>query len=178
MKRLLRITGRKRTPAQGLAEFALILPILLLLVCGIVDFGWMVFNYSQLYNGLREGLRYGSVTGYTGTAQYKQCDTIRKRIMDQANMSGVKASDITITYDNGDPAKGIGNCPAGGPVSITGIRASDPCPPSDFCNGDRVVVDVTVSVQFLTPVIRPFLPGGMTFQLKAARTIYPSGLAG
>jgi Flp pilus assembly protein TadG len=178
MKRLLRITGKKRTTGQGLVEFALILPILLLLVCGIVDFGWMVFNYSQLYNGLREGLRYGSVTGYSGTAQYKQCDNIRKRIMEQANMSGVKASDITITYDNGDPATGIGTCPAGGSVSITGSRAADPCPPTDFCNGDRVVVDVNVNVQFLTPFMRPFLPAGMNFQLKASRTIYPSGLAG
>lgn len=178
MKRLLRITPRKRTTGQALVEFALIFPMLLLLLCGIVDFGWIVFNYSQLYNGLREGLRYGSVTGYSGTAQYKQCDAIRKRITDQANMSGVKASNITITYDTGDPAKGIGTCPAGGPVSMTGTRAADPCPSTGFCNGDRVVVDVIVTVQFLTPVVRPFLPNGMTFQLQAARTIYPSGLAG
>ena len=35
---------------------------LLILLFGIVDLGWMVFNYSQLYHSLREGggRRYGS----------------------------------------------------------------------------------------------------------------------
>ena len=55
---------RSKSKAQGMVEFALITPILLLLLFGVIDFGWMVFNYSQLYNALREGVRYGSVPGF------------------------------------------------------------------------------------------------------------------
>ncbi len=184
MKRLVRITGRKRkrTAGQALLEFALVLPLLLMLVCAIFDFGWMVFNYSQLYNGLREGLRYGSVTGYDVTAQYRQCDGIRQKIRELANVSGVTDGDIGITYDTGDPATAIGTCPSGLPVSITGDRFTHPCPtpllPTNFCNGDRIVIRIDITVPFLTPVIRPLLPGGLTFSLVAARSIYPGGLAG
>ncbi len=183
MKRFGRITGRKRTTGQALLEFALVLPLLLMLVCAIFDFGWMVFNYSQLYNGLREGLRFGSVTGYDVTAQYRQCDGIRQKIRELANVSGVTDGNIGITYDTGDPATAIGTCPSGLPVSITGERlAPKPCQTAlhnpDFCNGDRIVIRIDITVPFLTPVIRPFLPGGMTFSLVAARSIYPGGLAG
>ena len=147
-------------------EFALIFPILVLVLFGTIDFGWMLFNYSQLYNGLREGLRYGSVTGYSGTAQYVQCDGIRDRITTLASMSGVKAADITITYDNGDPNTALGSCPVGGPVDTS----------RDLAQGDRVYIDVNVNVQFLTPFIKAFARGGMNMHLRAARTIYPDGL--
>ena len=32
----------RRKKAQGMVEFALVLPILLLAIFGIIDFGWMI----------------------------------------------------------------------------------------------------------------------------------------
>jgi Flp pilus assembly protein TadG len=86
---------------QGLVEFALVMPILLLLIMGIVDFGWMVFNYNSLYNGVREALRYGSVTGLGSTPQYVQCQVIRSRIRELANTSGIQDANIDIWFDDG-----------------------------------------------------------------------------
>ena len=48
---------RKNEKGQGLVEFALILPILLLLLVAIVDFGWMIFVKTNLNNADREGAR-------------------------------------------------------------------------------------------------------------------------
>ncbi len=51
--------GVKR--GQGLVEFALLLPLLLLLLLGIIDFGIAVFRYNTVANVGREVARYGAV---------------------------------------------------------------------------------------------------------------------
>lgn len=52
--------GRK---GQALVEMALITPIILLIIMGIIDFGIMFNNYSIISNAAREGARFG-VVGY------------------------------------------------------------------------------------------------------------------
>lgn len=46
---------------QAMVEFALILPILVLLLCGIIDFGWLFGNKLLTTYACREGARYGAV---------------------------------------------------------------------------------------------------------------------
>ncbi|OGO18768.1 MAG: hypothetical protein A2Z14_06355 [Chloroflexi bacterium RBG_16_48_8] len=46
---------------QDLAEYALILPIFLLVVMSIFDMGRAVYSYSALQNSVREGARYGII---------------------------------------------------------------------------------------------------------------------
>ncbi len=43
---------------QDIIEFALALPLLLLLICGIMDFGIVIFSYNSIANAAREGARY------------------------------------------------------------------------------------------------------------------------
>jgi Flp pilus assembly protein TadG len=154
-----------KTTGQALVEFALVFPVVLVLIFGLIDLSWMVFSYTQLWNGLREGLRYASVTGFGVTPQYYQCDAIRQQIVGRAGFSGVKASNITVTYDNGEPGHVLGSCPAGGAVSTTSLNT-----------GNRVVVEVNVEVPFLTPFIRALAPQGMAVRLRAARSLYPGGV--
>lgn len=35
---------------QGLVEFALILPVLLVILSGVADTGWMIYNYTSLFD--------------------------------------------------------------------------------------------------------------------------------
>jgi Flp pilus assembly protein TadG len=44
-----------------LVEFALILPLLLLLFLGIIEFGRTILAYNTIANAAREGVRYGIV---------------------------------------------------------------------------------------------------------------------
>lgn len=46
---------------QDLAEFAVALPVLLLLLLGIIEFGILVYSYNAISNAAREGARYGIV---------------------------------------------------------------------------------------------------------------------
>ena len=46
---------------QAIVEFALVLPLLLLLVCGIIDFGWIFGNQLMANNACREATRYSAI---------------------------------------------------------------------------------------------------------------------
>jgi len=48
---------------QSLVEFAILLPVLLLLLMGILEFGIMLNSYLSINNSAREGARLGIVSG-------------------------------------------------------------------------------------------------------------------
>lgn len=48
--------GRKARPAgQSIVEMAFVLPILLVVLFGIIEFGWMIFAYSTISQAARNG---------------------------------------------------------------------------------------------------------------------------
>ncbi len=57
---------------QAMVEFALILPILLLILCGIIDFGWIFGNQLMANNACREAARYTAVHYYDSGADDDQ----------------------------------------------------------------------------------------------------------
>lgn len=61
---------------QSLVEFALILPILLIIVFGIIDFGWLFYNQSSLNNCAREGARFAVVNASQITAEQMITDHV------------------------------------------------------------------------------------------------------
>jgi len=46
---------------QNLVEFALVLPLMVTVMLGIVDFGFVYFVRGSVENAAREGARYGSI---------------------------------------------------------------------------------------------------------------------
>ncbi|MCL5046331.1 MAG: pilus assembly protein [Actinobacteria bacterium] len=58
------LSGREK--GQAMVEFALILPVLLLIIMGIMEFGRAYSAYLTIQNASREGARLG-VTGTTDT---------------------------------------------------------------------------------------------------------------
>jgi hypothetical protein len=187
---------RKKLTAQGLLEFALILPILLLLMFGIIDLGWMAFNFSQLYNATRESARFGSVPGFPpvgGQFQYLDCAGIRNRLVKQAGFSGIQANwtQIKLYYDDGRPTDGsavvasgtnaaevVGTCD-GAFAQNSAYRPEGAVAnaPRNVANGDRITVVVDVWVPFLTPFIKSLAPQGVWMSFTVARSVFPGGLA-
>ncbi len=51
-----RRTGR-RTRGQSLVEFAVVLPVFLLILSGIMDFGFLLYSRMTVINAAREGAR-------------------------------------------------------------------------------------------------------------------------
>jgi Flp pilus assembly protein TadG len=64
-----RFLGRRRRDQRGVAavELALVMPILLLLVFGIIDFGITFANYESVRSGTREAARLGVVNDLTNS---------------------------------------------------------------------------------------------------------------
>jgi hypothetical protein len=54
---------RRRSRGQGVAEFAIVLPIFLVLVFAIIDLGRVIWATDDLANAAREAARYASVHG-------------------------------------------------------------------------------------------------------------------
>src|SRR5262245_14022511 len=59
---------RQRSRGQSLVEFALILPLLIAFVFGIIELGVFFSVYVGMTNSAREAARAGSVYQYTGAA--------------------------------------------------------------------------------------------------------------
>lgn len=54
---------KKSEKGQALVEFALVLPILLMLLCGIIDMGWLFVNSYQVEDAAYDGVRYAVING-------------------------------------------------------------------------------------------------------------------
>lgn len=52
---------KKSEKGQAMVEFALVLPVLLLIIAGIIDFGWVFHQQVIANNASREAARYASV---------------------------------------------------------------------------------------------------------------------
>ena len=58
--------GRKN--AQGMLEFALVLPVLLIMILGVIEFSRLMFAWVIIENSTRFGIRYASTGNFD--AQY------------------------------------------------------------------------------------------------------------
>lgn len=93
MKRLTNESG------QSLVEFAIILPILLLLIMGIIEFGLIMNSYLTIQNASREGARIGIV----GAAD----SDIRNRII--SDSPNLQTADLTINITPGEGSRSSGD---------------------------------------------------------------------
>jgi Flp pilus assembly protein TadG len=104
--------------AQAIVEFAIVLPILMMLLVGILEVGRMIFIYSAVNNASREAARYGSAVGLADGGAYSKfqyCSEIRNVARRSAFFMTLADSDIDINYDDGPASVGtpFDNCPAG-----------------------------------------------------------------
>lgn len=98
----------KNEKGQSLVEMALALPVLILLFCGIVDFGWIMGNQLIVENSSREGARLGTVVA----TQSDYSSKVRSRVI--AVTPGIAHSGISVSTTLTEPSD-----PSQGDVSVT-----------------------------------------------------------
>lgn len=87
----------KRERGQALVELAMLLPILLIILLGIIDFGRVFYAYVTITNAAREGARYGSLHVFQDAA-------IEQRVIDEAaNTVTIDSGEITVSWGGDDP---------------------------------------------------------------------------
>ncbi len=66
----------KNEKGQSMVETALVLPLVISLLLGIFDFGWLFYNKLQVENCAREGARYAAVSYDVSSAAASEADII------------------------------------------------------------------------------------------------------
>lgn len=152
-------TKRKKS-GQGLVEFAIVLPVLLLILVGTLEFARVLFIYSNLFNATREGVRYG-------VTNPRDFDGIRDAIAGKIALVPVNPVDnpfdpegvwIIVEYDSGP------GTPTHQEVDYV-------------ATGDRVHINVRYNIKALTPLMAPFFTAdGFVLDSNATRTIQTVGV--
>lgn len=127
----MKLRAAERSKGQSLVEFALVLPIFILVLVGILDLGRAVYAYNTLNNAAREGSRLAIVD--------QTVPDIRDFAAQQAGWLGIDPSQVSVDFRDpetpGTPASCAG---APGNAAIVGCLA---------------VVRVEYSYDAATPII-------------------------
>jgi len=100
-----------------LVEFALIFPLLLLTVMGIIDTGFLFQRYEVLTNAAREGARIAVLPGYA------QSD-VQARVDEYLTAGGLVAGSATVSFLP-TQAVNVGG-PGGVCMTVTGVTVTYP----------------------------------------------------
>jgi len=82
--------GNGRRSGQSLVEFALVLPILLLIVVALFDVGMYVFAANDITNAARKGVRVAIVDQTSGAAA--------NAAIEQATGLGLTTADVSVAF--------------------------------------------------------------------------------
>lgn len=114
------LTGRQRGAA--LIEFALVMPLLIFLLLGIIEFGIMVMHQMTLEQAAREASRLAAVQDPT-TEILERIENSTTNLPNQdeveVSMSYSTDNGTTFAYALGDTPGGENNAPPGSLVRIT-----------------------------------------------------------
>jgi Flp pilus assembly protein TadG len=127
-------------------EFAIVLPLIVLLMGGIIEFGIVLYDQHVINNATREGAR-AAINPIPTKLSESAIVTIVKNYCKE-NIGG-KEEQLTITFGNSDALA----------VNVVGAQGN---------KGNDVIVTATYTYQFLLPKI---ITLGDTIQLKSTTTM-------
>ena len=129
----------KREDGTALVEFAVVLPVLVFLLVGMMEFGLLLYNQQVITNASREGARYGIVSR-----------TDRRTVVEITQVVNDYCQDHLVTFGSGSPVTAV---------------TPDPTQGAQF--GEDLVVTVTFHYDFLVlPNFVGALIGGTDLQAE------------
>lgn len=134
--------SRVRRRGQALVEFALIVPILMLILVIAIDFGRLFYLNIGIINGAREGAAYGADHPLSPTTE------ITTRVRQELGLSPVDPS-VTVTRT----------------CSLTCVSIPAVSPPN------TIKVTASTTFSFLTPFINTFFGGALPMSAASTAVI-------
>ena len=113
----MRLLLRRRYPRESgaeLVEMAVVLPLLLLLIAGIVDFAFLLQSFEVVTNAAREGARIGVLPGYNYGCSTCDVENRVAQYVSSAGLTGTPTTTVTPTTIT----------PAGGGAPFPAIQVS------------------------------------------------------
>ena len=152
---------------QSLVEFALVLPIIILLMMGVFDMGRVVFINNSLSDGARHAARHATINPRdigvaAGDPDY--CERIEEAM--RSAVLGLELSGFTVTYQVITAADAVSAqyvlCDMDGATGVSLPISASP--------GDRVVVALESDVELALPIVAA-ATGQSAFNLRAESTM-------
>ena len=166
---------------QNLVEFALLLPILMYILMGIMQFGLIFAVYLTLNNAVREGARWASIYVYDNSLSNQAAndaarnDGLLDRLVDARGILVMNRSSNTSNFSASTTwTSGTSNSGAGAacliPTGVTLDKWYDNgdtlvCyeyttgdTPTDTRRGQFMYVESYYHLQVFMPLLQPFLP--------------------
>ena len=107
---------RAKPRGQSMVEFALVLPLFVIILVGIFDVGRAIYAYHTLLNASREAARQAVVD--------QTLSHIEVRAIDHAVALGLTAADVDVDYRSASTPEAAGSCNANlGSPQIVGCVA-------------------------------------------------------
>jgi Flp pilus assembly protein TadG len=121
---------------QAAVEFALVLPIFLLLICGIIEFGMLFSSQLSIKQYAREGARYAAVHSDDGDA----ASYVSEQIGTEPFITNVN---VSVVYSDANPSDGS--------VTVTVTGNAEPLTPLGellfSVDGKVISSEVTMKVE-------------------------------
>ena len=131
-----------------MVEFALVIPVFLLIVIAILDVGRGVFAYNSITNGAREGARL-AIVNQTSTS-------IISRAVNQVAVAETDVPNVTVAFKESAPNANYANNPTCAPLKI----------------GCVAIVTFQTTFKPLTPVVAQILfSNGVTLTATSVEAI-------
>ena len=121
---------------QTLVEFAIVMPIIVLVVLGLFDLGRAVYSYNTLAQSARQAARTAIVN--------QNVTNVKNQAIASAPTLGLTASNIDVCFKTSNSTQ------------TTCATTTDDCPQSKRVLGCLALVKTTLNYQPMTPVISLF----------------------
>jgi Flp pilus assembly protein TadG len=179
---------------QALVEFSLILPILLFIILGIIDYGRILFIYANVSSSIRDAARNATIftPDSASVPRYASCttiDTMARNIIFNNAGNFVTINSVNILYFNTKQQPPLSDTTALAALATRIDAASTDPTKADFdCSstysppqvsaatvgtGDLLMVTMNVRIDFITPLLANMFPS-LQLDFKAQRTIVAS----
>jgi len=127
-----------RSRGQSLVEFALIFPVLMILIGGIVQFGVIFWGQNTLTQVARDTGRFASTQAACDAATATTILATANSIASQSSLVGYRSSS-----------------PWTSPANVVVSWSGTPCPPTN----NTTVAYVSIQITHQVPIFFPWLPG-------------------
>ena len=138
----------------SLVEFALIAPLLLLMLFGVIEFARLAHGFTTVWSAAREGARYATTVGDSNGVNgpnYLDCDAIAEVALDKVVGMTLSTGDVDIVYSD-LTGTAVADCDLATP-----LPAPSPSGSTDIDNGFTIGVTVNGSFNAIVPVTSSFL---------------------
>ncbi len=152
-----------RSGGQSLVEFSLVLGPLLLVLLGIIQFGFIFNSYVTLTNAVREGAREGTIYVYDKNLGTKSAndlarnETIRSSILSSLNLLSTNAPQFTTTSMWASTTSGSTTTYTNGDLQVAYTLPSGGTD-SDPRTAQQITVTATYHQDLIIPLIGNLLP--------------------